>query len=241
MTFMMNHRSIAVGGFTLVELLIAMAVSGIVMAAVMTAFLSQHDSYLVQDNVVVMQQNIRVAMELLTSEIRMVGYNPGNANAGIVTATAGRLGFTQDLNGDGDTADANEAITYGFSTSADATADGIADTGSANLGRNTGTATGVGGGGFQLISENFQAIEFNYLMADGTFTSAPAATALNNIRGVRISLLARVAQADSNFTNTTIYTSASGVHWGGLVGAPYNDQFRRRLLITTIQCRNLGL
>ncbi len=238
MTIMMNHRNIPAGGFTLVELLIAMAVGVIVMAAVMTSFLSQHDSYLVQDNVVVMQQNIRVAMELLTSEIRMAGYNPtGNANAGIVTATAGRLGFTQDLNDDGDTADANEEITYGFSTTNDATADGIADTGSANLGRNTGTATGVGGSGFQPISENFHAIEFNYLMADGTFISAPAATAINDIRGIRISLLARAAQTDSKFTNTTAYTSASGAAWG----SPYNDQFRRRLLITTIQCRNLGL
>lgn len=234
----MNHKNIAVGGFTLVELMIAMAISGIVMAAVMTAFLSQHDSYLVQDNVVEMQQNIRVAMEMVTSEIRMVGYNPtSNANAGIVTATAGRFGFSQDLNGDGDTADADEQITYGFSTGNDTNADGIADAGSANLGRNTGTATGVGGGGFQPISENFQAVEFNYLMADGTFTLTPAANALNDIRGVRISLLARAAQADSKFANTMTYTSASGATWG----SPYNDQFRRRLLIKTIQCRNLGL
>ena len=239
---MMNHKNIAVGGFTLVELLIAMAVSGIVMAAVMTSFLSQHDSYLVQDNVVEMQQNIRVAMELFTSEIRMAGYNPTHdISVGIVTATGGRLGFTQDLNGDGDTNDANEAITYGFADSNDATTDGIADTGNAPFGRNTGTADGVGGSGFQPISENFQAVEFYYLMADGTRTLAPAATALDDIRGIQISLLARAAQADSKFTNTTIYTSASGAHWGGAGGTPYNDQFRRRLLITTIQCRNLGL
>lgn len=235
---MMNHRHISVSGFTLVELLIAMAVGSIVMVAVMTAFLSQHNSYLTQDNVVEMQQNIRVAMDLLTSEIRMAGYNPtGNTGVGIVTAGAGRLGFTQDLNGDGDTADADEAITYGFSTASDAGADGIVDAGNASLGRNTGTATGVGGGGFQPVSENFQAVEFFYLMADGTQTLAPAASAMDDIRGIQISLLARAAQADSNFTDTMIYTSASGATWG----SPYNDQFRRRLLITTIYCRNLGL
>ncbi|MDY0220203.1 MAG: PilW family protein [Desulfobacterium sp.] len=235
---MMNHRNIVSGGFTLVELLIAMAISGIVMAGVMTAFLSQHGSYLVQDNVVEMQQNIRAAMELITSEVRMAGYDPsGNASAGIVTATAGRLGFTQDLNDDGLTTGANESITYGFSTANDANGDGMADTGSASLGRNTGTATGVGGSGFQPVSENFQAVEFNYLMADGTFTSAPAAATFNDIRGVRISLLVRAAQADSKFTNTRTYTSASGATWG----SPYNDQFRRWLLITTIKCRNLGL
>nr|NJM02673.1 prepilin-type N-terminal cleavage/methylation domain-containing protein [Desulfobacula sp.] len=238
MTTMMNHRNIAVGGFTLVELLIAMAVGGIVMAAVMTSFLSQHDSYLVQDNVVEMQQNIRVAMELFTSEIRMAGYNPTrDISVGMVTATRGRLGFTQDLNGDGDTIDSNEAITYGFSLANDATSDGIADAGSASFGRNTGTATGAGGSGFQPIAENFQAVEFFYLMADGTWTLAPAATALDDIRGVRISLLVRAALPDSKFTNTMTYTSASGATWN----SPYNDQFRRRLLTTTIHCRNLGL
>lgn len=177
-------------------------------------------------------------MELFTSEIRMAGYNPTrDISVGIVTATRGRLGFTQDLNGDGDTIDANEAVTYGFANSNDATADGIADTGSASFGRNTGTATGVGGSGFQPISENFQAIEFFYLMADGTWTLTPAVTTLDDIRGVRISLLVRAAQVDSKFTNTMTYTSASGATWG----SPYNDQFRRRLLITTIHCRNLGL
>jgi type IV pilus assembly protein PilW len=234
----MNCRNVSVSGFTMIELLIAMGIGTIVMVAVMTSFLSQHDSYLVQDNVVEMQQNSRVAIDLLASEIRMAGYNPTRTSGiGIVAATANQLSFRQDLNGDGDTLDGNERTTYGFSNANDGNADGIADAGIAPLGRDTG-----GGSGFQPVADNFQAIEFNYLMEDGTFTLAPAATALDEIRAIQVSLLARAVQADSKYTNTNTYTSASGRIWGGAVeGTPYNDHFRRRLIVTTIYCRNIGL
>lgn len=231
-----NRQAMADQGFTLVEVLIAMLMGGIVLAAVMASFHVQHKTYLNQDEVVAMQQNARLAMDLLTQEIRQAGYDPtDNAGAGIVTATAGRLGFTQDLNEDGDTADANEALTYGFSNDNDGNQDGIADTGNAPLGRNSGTATGVGGSGFQRISEDFQAVEFYYLLDDGTRTLTPAD--LTKIRGVQVSLLARTAVADPNYTDSNVYTAASGATFG----SPFNDGFRRQLLTQTVICRNLGL
>lgn len=231
-----NRQAMADQGFTLVEVLIAMLMGGIVLAAVMASFHVQHKTYLNQDEVVAMQQNARLAMDLLTQEIRQAGYDPtGNAGAGIVTATAGRLGFTQDINEDGDTADANEALTYGFSNANDGNQDGIADTGNAPLGRNSGTATGVGGSGFQRIAEDFQAVEFYYLLDDGTRTLTPAD--LTKIRGIQVSLLARTAVADPNYTDSNTYTAASGATFG----SPFNDGFRRQLLTQTVICRNLGL
>ena len=93
------------------------------------------------------------------------------------------------------------------------------------LGRQTG------GGGYQDIAENIQALEFRYLDANGAVTAA-----IGNIRSVQISILARAGQPDRNFNNTMTYTAASGANWG-----PYNDNFRRRLLITNVQLRNAEL
>ncbi len=232
-------------GFTLVELLIVMAVGSIVLTTVMISFLSQHKSYLVQDDVVEMQQNLRLAVEMITSDIRSAGYNPTGADdVGIITATAGRFGFTQDLNSDGNTDDASgtpgedpgEEVTYGFSLANDAGIDGVADSGSAPLGRNTGTATGIGGSGFQQLAENFHAIEFLYVLDDGSQVLAPTADQLGSIRSIVVSILAVTSGPDQNFTNSLTYTAASGSIWG-----PFNDNLRRRMNITTIQCRNLGL
>ncbi len=224
-------------GFTLVEMLIAMAVGAVVMIGVMTAFTTQHKTYLVQDDVVEMQQNLRVALDLITSEIRTAGYDPtGNADAGIVTATPGRLGFTLDLSGDGDTNDANEEITIGFADGDDSEPNGIVDSGFASVGRNTGTATGIGGSGFQPVAENFYGIEFLYILEDATQVLNPTTAQLDTIRSIVVSLLAVNSGTDAKFTNSITYTTGSGATWG-----PFNDNRRRRLLVTTINCRNLGL
>lgn len=228
-------------GFTLVELMLTMAISGMIVAAIYSAYLSQQRTYLMQEQVAEMQQNIRAALDLLSREIRMAGYDPtGGAGAGITTASAGRIGFTKDITnstgnastGDGSLNGPNENITFGFSNANDSGPDGIADAGIAPLGRNTG-------GGFQPIAENIQAIEFRYLDVNGAVTAT-----LADIRAVQISILARAGRPDQDFTNSVTYTPASGVAWdlnGAAAGNAANDNFRRRLLITTVQCRNMGL
>ncbi len=224
-------------GFTLVELMITVAISGIIIAAIYSAYITQQRTYLAQEQVAEMQQNNRAAIDMMVREIRMAGYDPtGGAGAGITTATSSRFTFTQDINSDGNIPTAapfgGETITFGFSNANDPDNNGVADAGAAPLGRDTG-------GGFQDIAENIQAIEFRYLDATGAVTAV-----LADIRSVQISILARAGQADQNFTNTMTYTPASGVPWdlnGAVAGNAPNDSFRRRLLITTVQCRNMGL
>lgn len=82
-------------GLTLVELLIAMAISGIVVAAIYTAFVTQQKSYTIQDQVAETQQNARVALDLITREVRMAGYGQPSWS------------LNADIDGDGD----NEAVT----------------------------------------------------------------------------------------------------------------------------------
>jgi len=150
-------------GFTLIELLIAMAVSSIVMALIISAFGSQQKAHVTQQQVVDMQQNIRAAMYLMESEIRMAGCDPtGNAGSGIQTAGPNSIGFTMDIDGNADTTGANENITFGFSAANDADGDGTADAGvggAAPLGRNTG-------GGFMRMAEDIHAIGFAYAYDD---------------------------------------------------------------------------
>ena len=224
-------------GFTLVELMIALVISGIISVVLYSTYLVQQRSYTAQEAVVEMQQNIRAAMMLMSRDIRMAGYDPkATGNFKITTASPNRLGFTIDLNENG-SVDGDETITYGFSTANDSNADGIADAGSAPLGKCT--VFPIAPPGFQPIAENIQAIEFQYLDGSGAVTTVPA-----NIRAVRVSILARASRPDRKFTNTKVYTPASGTPWdlnGAAAGNAPNDNFRRRLLITTIQCRNMGL
>lgn len=214
-------------GFTLVELMIAMAVGGIVMGAVMTSFLSQHRSYLAQDEVVEMQQNARVAMDMLTRDIRSAGYDPNNLGAGITVATPNNLVFTKE-----DDLPANGLETFDYSLfdaftfTAPPSNDGLVD----DLALQVTSAAGASAGR-QVVAENIEQLEFRYLDEDGNVTAT-----LADIRAIQISILAVASNPDQNFTNTMTYTTASGAVWG-----PYNDNLRRRLLITTVQCRNLGL
>ena len=60
-------------GFTLVELMISVAMTGIILAAVYSVYTLQQKTYTAQDQVVEMQQNIRAAILTAIPELRMAG------------------------------------------------------------------------------------------------------------------------------------------------------------------------
>jgi len=61
-------------GVTLVELLIALVISSILIAAFYRTFIDQQKTYTVQEQVADMQQSVRVGIDQMTREIRMAGY-----------------------------------------------------------------------------------------------------------------------------------------------------------------------
>lgn len=61
-------------GFTLTELLITMAVTGMIVGAIVSSFILQRKSYVRQEQVTVMVQNTRAAMDMMVREVRMAGY-----------------------------------------------------------------------------------------------------------------------------------------------------------------------
>ncbi|MBN1932201.1 MAG: prepilin-type N-terminal cleavage/methylation domain-containing protein [Desulfobacterales bacterium] len=173
-------------GFTLIEMLIAMAVASIVMTAIYSAFDSQQRTHTTQQQVVDMQQNIRSALYLMGREIRMTGYDPivsdgidndsdgsideagETSGATILVASPNMIRFTLDIdndgnpiprNPDGDTNDLDEDISFGFSNVDDADDDGIADTGAAMLLRTTGGVPST-------IADNIHAVGFAYAFDD---------------------------------------------------------------------------
>lgn len=267
---MAADRGLGKAGFTLVEMLVAVAISGILVVAIYTAYVIQQKSYVVQEQVAETQQNLRAAMIRLLSEIRQAGCDPtGAAGAGIVQATATRFQFTADIGGNAvnpNMADGligapatNENVTFGMSAANDANGNGIADGGGAGndwrvpgaLGRDTG-------GGLQPAAELIDAVEFNYILADGTSTNGSGiatATQTNaaisnpgDIRAVQVSLLARGARPDPDgkFFDNSTYTTAAGTVWvpgdtNGDGARDFTDNFRRRFVIVTIQLRNMGL
>lgn len=233
-------------GFTLVEAMIALVITVVFLGSILATYTTQHKSQSVQKQVAEMQQNIRSAMLHMTRDIRQAGCDPRQiSGAGITVATRGQIGFTMDIaghavnpnDGDGATDDANENIIFGLDPAVDTDLppDGIPDAAAtADFCRNDVNGANI----FQPIAENIEMVEFNYLDEDGVAIAAPITSQAdrNRIRAVQISLLVRSSRQDSKLLNTATYTTAGGTVWD-----PPDDGFRRRIEMTTIQCRNMGL
>lgn len=123
-------------GFTLVEVLIAMAVGAIIMAAIYGLMTTAQKTSTSLDRKVIAQQDTRAVLDLMAMEIRMASYNPSYtnptwnntpgskavcmpsvaaANKGIKIATANSIAVAMDLDGSqtiGD--DDNEYIVYSY-------------------------------------------------------------------------------------------------------------------------------
>ena len=219
-------------GFTLVELLVAMGISGVVMAGIYTVYYSQQKSYAAQEQMAAMQQNLRAAIYFMEREIRMAGYDPRrDAAADIQTAGFNTINFTLDItntagtgNPDGLLDGPNEDITYDLD---DNDGDGYND-----LERNG-----------SLIAENIDALDFVYL--DGASPpnvldddgNGNVVASIPLIRSIQITIVARVDRANPGYTDTNAYFNQADLE----ILPAQNDGFRRKRLTTEVKCRNLGL
>ncbi len=202
------------GGFTLVELLVAMLVGGILLAAVLMSFQTQHRTYLGQEQVVELQQNARAAMDMIARDIRTAGYDPHDLGAGITDASSGRLEFTRS-----DHTGTLETIAYSLYDD-ESMSDGV-----------TGDLMRQNGGSPGTVAENIRFLEFNYLDDDGNTTTVP-----ENIRAVQVSILAQSARRQPMISPyRPVYSTPGGQDWQADHG------FFSRFFTTTVVCRNLGL
>ena len=63
-------------GFTIIELLIAMALIGVIVGSMFSFSIAQRKYFAVQEEISEMVQNTRAAMEMISSELTMAGYSP---------------------------------------------------------------------------------------------------------------------------------------------------------------------
>jgi len=69
-------------GFTSIELLVALSMSIIVLAAIVSSLFSQQKVHMTQERLIEMQQDLRSAVYLFGADVKMAGYDPtGGANA----------------------------------------------------------------------------------------------------------------------------------------------------------------
>lgn len=105
------------GGFTLAEMLVSVAIIGLIMAGLLSVWMSGNTAYLTGANQVEAQENARMALERMTQEIRGAGYDP-RCNPPVVpcinpiegptvdtTPAVTSFMVQSDLNADGDIVD----------------------------------------------------------------------------------------------------------------------------------------
>ncbi|NLD36602.1 MAG: prepilin-type N-terminal cleavage/methylation domain-containing protein [Desulfatiglans sp.] len=205
-------------GFSIIELLVAMAISLVVLASVYSVFRSQQKSTLVREQINMMQQNIRAGMTVMTRDIRMAGYvHPTvSATPGIVGATATELEFTRLKD---DNTLPLQKIKYSLSNG--------------NLIRNVANEDGTDEKN-QIIAEDIDLLDFVYLDVDGEQT-----TVFDEIRSVQVTMIAKTGRGDPGYKDTNTYENQKGPLVQANFNNPPNDNFRRRMLTREIYCRNL--
>ncbi len=168
-------EAIDTNGFTLVELMVAMVVGVLLVAAMYVLFRSSSEVYVSQEQMVDVRQDIRATLSMMTRDLRMAGLDPNrNATcAGITSANATSLRFTYDYDGDG-LCESDFNYLY--------------DAGEKALKMQVS-----GGGGYQPIAYDIASIQFSYVSSDGTNSSTPGD--LDIVTMVNVQVCGRISGA----------------------------------------------
>lgn len=236
-------------GFTLLELLLALAIFMIVLGSIYGTFLTQQKSYLVQEQIADVQQNLRAGMAIMERYIRMAGYDlTTNAGAGFSFSAGNRNGAASDDNG---VNGINDTITFTHVMFED---DNIDNDNNGQTDESTELRTitfDYDAANEELdiiidntrntICENIEYVQFQYLDQNNNLLTGPALGGGQNIRAVRIAMLARSRPEtpDYDYTDTNVYNDLSG---NPLSPDPTvaNPNCRRRMLTVMVRCRNIS-
>src|SRR5438128_7023550 len=188
----MRHFSTSPGrserGMTLVELLIVMAIMGVVVGGITMSFVSQRKITAIQNQRATLIQQAQAAMDLVTRELRTAGTNPTGAAFVPVTYNASQLEIRADLNGNGTTDtnnDPNEHLIYAY------------DNANKRITRDAGS-------GAQTLVENIQNFTVIYLDSAETPTTVSSA-----VRQFQVTITAQTAAPDPTYRVNNGYRTFS--------------------------------
>jgi prepilin-type N-terminal cleavage/methylation domain-containing protein len=174
-------------GFTLIEIMVALFIASIVLAAIYGVYAIQTRSYTTQNVAAEVQQVARAAVTYMAEEIMMAGLDPtGMTSAGIEEATDKTMHFTLDYDMDGGLATDNiENITYSWS----------------------GTPGDPMTHNGDTFVDNVTALNFEYLNSDGQTLSSPNANR-SDIRTVVFSITVEELAGRDGTVKRTYSTTA---------------------------------
>jgi len=179
---------------TLIELLVALVITSFLMAGVYQVVVRQGRVYSAQEQVVDVQQSVRVAMDHMVRDIRMAGYDDDSSASKIaipdpVTTGSSQLSLRYEYD---DTTE--HTVTYRLN--GDQLAKQLTAT----------TDTGVSSSTEEVVLEGVESLDFSYGLDtdnDGVVnTWVPASGVTSKVIAIRVRLSARPLSSDLNHFST---------------------------------------
>jgi type IV pilus assembly protein PilW len=160
------------GGFSLIELMVAMAIASVVLTAVYTLHAAMLKSYTTQNAAADAQEAMRAGIDLMAEDLLMAGLDPMSTGAfGIVTAATDSIRFTSDRNMNGILDDSDlEDIQYFLR-------------GTQLIQELYGVSTTD-----DVLVDNVTSLTFVYYNGAGTLLVAPYTAQLRDIRTIELSM-----------------------------------------------------
>lgn len=249
-------------GFTLVELMIVVLLTGIAVIAIYRGYTSFSHSADVQEQIIEMQQNLRIGMDWLEKDLRRAGmteedtegiFVSGAKRPGFLTATnTTAAGFTPgdpivevvmdlgngvsgvDDDGDGLTDEEDEAR-VGDGDADDDDERILYSLNGEDLQREVWNGTSNSYNAAQTIITNVSALNFVYLDENAVSVAAP-----EDIDTVEITMVVRTTNEDYRVTNNDRYYNINPAGPEEILG-PQGDNFRRRSMSKRVKIRNANL
>jgi type IV pilus assembly protein PilW len=173
-------------GFTLTEMMVAMAIGMIVIAAVSGTFNAQTRQNKAEEEISQMHQNVRGALDMIDRELMQAGYKaPGGSVTGVTYSTT-QLLLQADIDGNGSIDTSNSSLEYIVY---------VYDSSNKRITRQLGTS-----GTPEVVADNITQFDFTYKDAAG----APTTTS-SSIRKVTVTITARTAKIDPSYTSNGGY------------------------------------
>ncbi len=190
----LSRYSSRADGFTLIEIMVSMAISLIILAGIARTFTVQTRQNSAEEQVGQMQQNVRGALDLMIREIQMAKYDPAGSAfpAGTygVTYSASQLEIKSDVSDGNGTINVSsgsvEDIIYAY------------DSANERITRQLGS-----GGTAQILADNVTAFAFAYYDANGDAVTSSGNS--GNIRKVTIAITAKTAKPDPSYASNGGY------------------------------------